>query len=200
MRTFAEAYPQYPFVQVPLASSQNQFVQVPLAQITWYHQIYHRAFVVFLQEQCKSRIRYAGARQTIDNVFSEGELVKDVVVAKFATTTLHGAIKGKTQNVEYYNLDVIISVGYREKSKQGTQFRIWATNVLRDYLLKGYAKNQRINRIENQVENLSEKKMQFHCKFNLVEFQIKAYFSTDKYLMLTNWLLKLFAPHRKVLC
>ncbi len=79
----------------------------------------------------------------INNVFSEGELVREVVVAKFATTTQHGAIKGKTQTkkVEYYNLDVIISVGYRVKSKQGTQFRIWATNVLRDYLLKGYAKS-----------------------------------------------------------
>ncbi len=72
----------------------------------------------------------------INNVFSEGELVKEVVVAKFATTTQHGAIKGKsqTQNVEYYNLDVIISVGYRVKSKQGTQFRIWATHVLRNFL------------------------------------------------------------------
>lgn len=86
----------------------------------------------------------------INNVFSEGELMKDVVVANFATTTLHGAIKDKTQtqNVEYYYLDVIISVGYRVKSKQGTQFRIWATSVLRDYLLKGYAINQRMNRIE----------------------------------------------------
>ncbi len=95
----------------------------------------------------------------INNVFSEGELDKQVVVANFATTTSHGAIKGKTQtqNVEYYNLDVIISVGYRVKSKQGTQFRIWATNVLRDYLLKGYALNQRMNRIENNVENLAEK-------------------------------------------
>ena len=95
----------------------------------------------------------------INNVFSEGELVKDVVVAKFATTTLHGAIKDKTQtqNVDYYNLDVIISVGYRVKSKQGTQFRIWATHALRDYLLKGYALNQRMNRIENNVENLTEK-------------------------------------------
>lgn len=73
----------------------------------------------------------------INNVFSEQELVKEVVVAKFATTTQHGAIKGKTQTskVDYYNLDVIISVGYRVKSRQGTQFRIWATNVLRDYLL-----------------------------------------------------------------
>ena len=82
-----------------------------------------------------------------------------LVVAKFATTTKHGAIEGKTQTklVEYYNLDVIISVGYRVKSKRGTQFRIWATNVLKDYLLKGYALNQRMNRIENNFENLNEK-------------------------------------------
>ena len=61
----------------------------------------------------------------INNVFSEGELVKEVVVANFAITTQHGAIKGKTQtlNIEHYSLDVIISVGYRVKSKQGTQFR-----------------------------------------------------------------------------
>lgn len=95
----------------------------------------------------------------INNVFSEQELVKEVVVAKFATTTQHGAIKGKTQTskVDYYNLDVIISVGYRVKSKQGTQFRIWATNVLRDYLLKGFALNQRMNCLENTVENLAGK-------------------------------------------
>lgn len=71
----------------------------------------------------------------INNVFKEGELEKEVVVAKFATTTQHGAIKGKTQTkeVEYYNLDVIISVGYRVKSKQGTQFRIWATQRLKEF-------------------------------------------------------------------
>lgn len=105
----------------------------------------------------------------INNVFSEGELIKELVVAKFATTTQHGAIIGKTQTqqVEYYNLDVIISVGYRVKSKQGTQFRIWATNVLRDYLLKGYAMNQRMNRIENTVENLA-------AKVNEIDFQIKS--------------------------
>ena len=95
----------------------------------------------------------------INNIFREGELVKELVVANFATTTQHGAIKGKTQTqkVEFYNLDVIISVGYRVKSKQGTQFRIWATQVLRDYLLKGYALNQRMNRIENSVEHLANK-------------------------------------------
>jgi len=95
----------------------------------------------------------------INNVFSEGELIKELVVAKFATTTQHGAIKGKTQTkkVEYYNLDVIISVGYRVKSKQGTQFRIWANKVLKDYLLKGYALNNRMNRIEDKVQKLTEK-------------------------------------------
>lgn len=95
----------------------------------------------------------------INNIFSEGELIKEVVVAKFATTTQHGAIKGKTQtlNVEYYNLDVIISVGYRVKSKQGTQFRIWANKVLKDYLLKGYSLNKRMNRIEENVHSLVKK-------------------------------------------
>jgi len=94
----------------------------------------------------------------INNVFNEGELVKEMAVAHFATTTKHGAMEGKTQTTltEHYNLDVIISVGYRVKSKQGTQFRIWATHVLRDYLLKGYALNQRMDRIENNYENLSK--------------------------------------------
>jgi len=76
----------------------------------------------------------------INNIFNEGELTKEVVVANFATTTQHGAIEGKTQtqNVEYYNLDVIISVGYRVKSQQGTQFRIWATQRLKEYIVKGF--------------------------------------------------------------
>jgi hypothetical protein len=104
----------------------------------------------------------------INNVFSEGELIKEVVVAKFATTTQHGAIKGKTQtiSVEHYNLDVIISVGYRVKSKQGTQFRIWANKVLKDYLLKGYAVNKRIERIEDNVHVLIG-------RVNEIDLQIK---------------------------
>lgn len=71
----------------------------------------------------------------IKNVFSEGELVRESVVANFATT----AADGKTYQVDYYNLDVIISVGYRVKSKRGTQFRIWAINVLKEYMRKGFA-------------------------------------------------------------
>lgn len=71
----------------------------------------------------------------ISNVFAEGELVQERVVANYATT----AADGKTYQVEFYNLDVIISVGYRVKSQRGTQFRIWATQRLREYIVKGFA-------------------------------------------------------------
>ena len=70
----------------------------------------------------------------IKNIFSEGELVQNSVVANFATT----ATDGKTYNVDFYNLDVIISVGYRVKSIRGTQFRIWANTVLKEYIIKGF--------------------------------------------------------------
>jgi len=73
------------------------------------------------------------------NIFREGELVRAAVVAKNATT----AADGKTYQVEFFNLDAIISVGYRVNSKRGTQFRIWASSVLKEYLVKGYALNQR---------------------------------------------------------
>lgn len=73
----------------------------------------------------------------IKNIFDEGELTREAVVANFATT----ATDGKTYHVDYYNLDVIISVGYRVKSLRGTQFRIWANSVLREYLIKGFAMN-----------------------------------------------------------
>jgi hypothetical protein len=89
-----------------------------------------------LFEKAKSTIS-----EHIKNVFEEGELNEEVVVRDFRTTSPHGAIEGKTQEntVKYYNLDVIISVGYRVKSQRGTQFRIWATKVLREYIIKGFA-------------------------------------------------------------
>jgi len=79
----------------------------------------------------------------IQNVFGEGELEEKLVCRNFRHTTQHGAIAGKTQEttVKYYNLDVIISVGYRVKSSQGTQFRIWATQRLKEYIIKGFALN-----------------------------------------------------------
>lgn len=81
----------------------------------------------------------------ISNIFDEKELDKKVVVAKFETATKHGAISGKTQikNIEYYNLDVIISVGYRVKSQRGIEFRKWASSILKDYMIKGYSINQK---------------------------------------------------------
>ena len=77
----------------------------------------------------------------LKNIFAEGELQEEVVVAKFATTTPHGAIEGKTQtkDTQFYNLDAIISVGYRVNSHRATQFRIWATGVLKEYMTKGFA-------------------------------------------------------------
>ena len=90
----------------------------------------------------------------INNALKE-ELDKEVGVAKFATTTSHGAIEGKVQThqVEYYNLDVIISVGYRVKSVRGVEFRRWANSVLKQYIMQGYAINQkRLQALEKTVD------------------------------------------------
>jgi hypothetical protein len=104
----------------------------------------------------------------INNIFKEGELDKSVVYAKFAYTTQHGAIKDKTQttDVQYYNLDVVISVGYRVKSQRGTQFRIWANKVLKDYIIKGYAINQRA-----KVEQLEDLKQTVKLLSNVLNAQ-----------------------------
>jgi hypothetical protein len=97
--------------------------------------------------QDQMAILFGKSRSTItehiQNVFKESELDEKVVCRNFRLTTQHGAIEGKTQNVSVknYNLDVIISVGYRVKSPQGTQFRIWATQRLKEYIIKGYALN-----------------------------------------------------------
>lgn len=89
----------------------------------------------------------------IRNIFKEEELYKNSVWAKFAYT----ASDGKIYQVDYYNLDVIISVGYRVKSKQGTRFRQWANQVLKEYLLKGYSINQRLLDLEHTVAEHSRK-------------------------------------------
>lgn len=97
---------------------------------------------------------YKTIRKHINNALKE-ELDEKVVVAKFASTTIHGAIKGKSQTkmIDYYNLDMIISVGYRVKSKNGIIFRQWANKVLKEYLLKGYAADQnRLEYLEKKVQ------------------------------------------------
>ena len=90
----------------------------------------------------------------IANIFKEGELEKEVVYAKFAYTTRHGAIAGKTQvkEVGLYNLDVVISVGYRVKSLQGTRFRQWATRILREMLLNRLDEVKRIGNLERRMD------------------------------------------------
>lgn len=77
----------------------------------------------------------------LKNIFDSGELVEEVVVSVLETTTEHGAVAGltQTQRVKYYNLDAVISVGYRVNSAQATQFRIWATALIREYIIKGFA-------------------------------------------------------------
>lgn len=94
----------------------------------------------------------------IGNIFKEGELQENMVVRKFRITTQHGAIIGKTQSrdVKFYNLDVIISVGYRVKSKQGTQFRIWATQRLKEYIIKGFALNDDRFKTGNSMNYFNE--------------------------------------------
>lgn len=100
-----------------------------------------QADMVELFQSSKSNIS-----EHIKHIFEEGELDEKVVVRNFRTTTQHGAIQGKTQtsNVKAYNLDVVISVGYRVKSLRGTQFRIWATERLREYLVKGFTMNDEL--------------------------------------------------------
>ena len=90
---------------------------------------------------------YKTISKHINNALKE-ELADSVVVAKFANTTQHGAIEGKTQTheIDYFNLEVITSVGYRVKSKRGVQFRQWANKVLKQYLVKGYAVNERLRK------------------------------------------------------
>ena len=82
----------------------------------------------------------------IKNIFKDGELEEKLVVRNFRTTTQHGAVKGLTQskNVKYYNLDVVISIGYRVKSHQGVHFRKWATALIKEYLIKGFAMNDEL--------------------------------------------------------
>ena len=96
----------------------------------------------------------------IKAVFQEGELAYEGSVAKNATVQMEGD-RQVVRYVEYYNLNVIISVGYRVKSQQGTSFRIWATKILNEYMLKGYAVNQRLLNIENQLAS-QQKQLAHH--------------------------------------
>jgi DNA gyrase/topoisomerase IV subunit A len=92
----------------------------------------------------------------INNCFKENELDRNSTVKEYLTVQNEGRRKIQ-RRINLYNLDVVISVGYRVKSKQGTQFRIWANQVLKDFLIKGYAVNNRMNRLEDNIETLKDK-------------------------------------------
>lgn len=95
----------------------------------------------------------------VNNVFRDGELTKTAVVANFSTT----AVDGKTYKTDHYNLDVIISVGYRVKSPQGVQFRQWATRTLKQHRLEGYTLNKSFYFVKNELISLNI--MQIHRSF-----------------------------------
>jgi hypothetical protein len=113
----------------------------------------------------------------IKNIFDCGELRQDMVVAKNATTTQHGALRGKTQTheVTFYNLDMIISIGYRVNSIRGVQFRQWASRVLKEYLLRGYSINQHLMYMEQRIDHqLQEHTEQIHELKEQVDFFVRA--------------------------
>jgi prophage maintenance system killer protein len=101
----------------------------------------------------------------IKSIFDAGELVKEATVAKNATVQQEGN-RSVTRDIEYFNLDVIISVGYRVNSKKGTQFRIWASNILKQYLLQGYALNEQ--KLQAQQEKLADLKQAIALSSRLV--------------------------------
>ena len=101
----------------------------------------------------------------INNVYKENELTFESTVKEYLTVQKEGKREVK-RKLRFYNLDVIISVGYRVKSKRGTQFRIWANKVLKDYLLKGYVVNHRIDRLENDMSTIKS-------KLEKIDFQIQ---------------------------
>lgn len=112
----------------------------------------------------------------IKNIFECGELSQDMVVAKNATTTQHGALQGKTQTheVTFYNLDMIISIGYRVNSIRGVQFRQWASRVLKEYLLRGYSINQHLMYVEQRIDHqLQEHAVQIQELQDKVDFFVR---------------------------
>jgi Virulence protein RhuM family len=101
----------------------------------------------------------------INNIFKEGELDKYSTVKEYLTVQQEG-IRSVKRRVKIYNLDVIISVGYRVKSQRGTQFRIWASKILKEYLLKGYALNHRMEVLEKKVNSIEIKNNEFDLILN----------------------------------
>jgi hypothetical protein len=153
---------------------------------------------------------FSKAKSTINehikNVFAEGELDEKVVIRKFRITTRHGAIAEKTQEIEVngYNLDVVISVGYRVKSPQGTQFRIWATQRLKEYIIKGFTLNDDrfktgtsmnyFNELQERIREIRLSERFFYQKIKdiyktSIDYEFKAEKTIDFFKVVQNKLL-----------
>ena len=111
----------------------------------------------------------------INNIFKEGELNKEATVKEYLTVQTEGG-RQVTRKVFYYNLDVIISVGYRVKSLRGTQFRQWANKVIKDYMLRGYAVNQRLLAVEERMDR----------KFSAIESELRDHKEKIDFFVRTN--------------
>ena len=153
---------------------------------------------------------FSKAKSTINehikNVFAEGELDEKVVIRKFRITTRHGAIAEKTQEIEVngYNLDVVISVGYRVKSPQGTLFRIWATQRLKEYIIKGFTLNDDrfktgtsmnyFNELQERIRGIRLSERFFYQKIKdiyttSIDYEFKAEKTIDFFKVVQNKLL-----------
>ena len=126
----------------------------------------------------------ANISEHIKNIFQTNELEKESTVRKIRTVRKEGN-RTVTRELTHYNLDMVISIGYRVNSIRGTQFRIWANKVLKDYLLKGYAINNRLNRIEDNVHQLSKKVNEIDLQLKRNLCPNKEFSTMDKCLMPT---------------
>ena len=142
--------------QIPLASSQDNEIILYQPDSTVKLEVRLENETVWLTQQQMTEL-FQTSKQNIslhvNNIFKEGELDSNSVVKDSLTT----ASDGKKYKTKYYNLDVIISVGYRVKSLRGTQFRQWANKVIKDYLMNGYAVSQRFERLEYRMSKTEEK-------------------------------------------
>lgn len=141
---------------IPLASSQDNEIILYQPDSTVKLEVRLENETVWLTQQQMTEL-FQTSKQNIslhvNNIFREGELDRNSVVKESLTT----ASDGKKYKTKYYNLDVIISVGYRVKSLRGTQFRQWANKVIKNYLMKGYAVSQRFERLEYRMAKTEEK-------------------------------------------
>ena len=131
----------------------------------------------------------------LSTIFYSGELDEEVVCSILEHTTLHGALRQKTQKtrIKYYSLDAVLAVGYRVNSGRATQFRIWATRVLKDFLLKGYVINNRMNRMEDRMESIG-------AQVNKLELQLNTHLIPTQGVFFEGEVFDAYVLISKIIC